>query len=181
MRSSDIRPAHRSSSTYTVLKSVKSTGRKMIMYRQNPMQNILGGLMGFPGGPGGPGFPGGGPFPGPGGPGPFPGPGGPGGPGPFPGPGIPGPGGQGAPGGPPPSYIPPKPGTGPGFSVQAINPGAIVGCRFRYVYIWQSNGDAYWAYLTFVGRNSVAGFRWTGFNWVYFGLDTRFIDQFTCI
>ncbi|WP_309472246.1 hypothetical protein [Paenibacillus sp. YN15] len=62
----------------------------------------------------------------------------------------------------------------------AVDPGSIAACRFRYVYIWQRNGDEYWAYLTFVGRNSVAGFRWIGFTWVYFGLDLRFIDQFVC-
>jgi hypothetical protein len=165
------------------------------MYRQqNPLQ-WLGGLIGYPTYPTTPGYPGGG-FPGGGYPGggfpgtpgfpPFPGPG------PIPGPGhgpIPGPGpgpgpiggsGQGAPTSPPPGFVPPKPGGSGGFSVQAVNPGAISGCRFRYVYIWQSNGDAYWAYLTFVGRNSVAGYRWIGFTWVYFGLDLRFIDQFYC-
>ncbi|WP_438444766.1 hypothetical protein [Gorillibacterium sp. sgz5001074] len=170
------------------------------MYRQNPIQNLIGDLFGYPSTPGQPGgfpggvpggFPGGGVpggvfpgggypgFPGIPGPGPMPGPG-PVGPGPI-GPGVPGPGGVHgqAPTGAPPSFVPPKPG-GTGFSVQAVNPGAISACRFRYVYIWQSNGDSYWAYLTFVGRNSVAGYRWIGFTWVYFGLDLRFIDQFYC-
>lgn len=62
----------------------------------------------------------------------------------------------------------------------AVDPGAIAGCRYRFVYIWQTNGRSYWAYLTFVGRNSAAGYRWSGFNWVYFGIDLRFIEQFYC-
>lgn len=160
------------------------------MYSQNPVQNILGGLIGIPTtpapggpgfGPGGPGTPGGPGF-GPGGPGgPGFGPGGPGfGPGGPGGPGF-GPGGVGAPTGGPPNYIPPRPGGSGDFSVTAVNPGAIYACRFRYIYIWQTNGSSYWAYLTFVGRNSIAGYRWIGFSWVYFGLDLRFVDQFTCV
>jgi hypothetical protein len=33
----------------------------------------------------------------------------------------------------------------------------------------------------FVGRNSVAGWRWNGFRWVYFGVDLRRIDSFVCL
>ncbi|ULL20071.1 hypothetical protein DVH26_32945 [Paenibacillus sp. H1-7] len=157
-----------------------------------------GGPGGFPGGPGGfPGGPGG--FPGtpggfPGTPGGFPGtPGGfPGGPGGFPG-GIPGgfPGGPGgtpgapgsefgAPQSPPPSFVPPE----PSVSMFAVDPGSIRGCLFRYVYIWQNNGDQYWMFLTHVGRRSIAGFRWFGFGptgfWLYFGLDLNRIRSFTC-
>ncbi|WP_420848587.1 hypothetical protein [Paenibacillus oryzisoli] len=150
-----------------------------------------GGPGGFPGGPGGfPGGPGG--FPGgpggfPGGPGGFPGgPGGfPGGPGGFPGgPGFPPPGpgtGQGGyqpPTSAPPSQIPQKPLKAPG--VYAVDPGGISRCLFRFTYIWQSNGQQYWYFPVFVGRTSVSGFRWTGFSWIFFGIDLRFIDSFTC-
>jgi hypothetical protein len=155
-------------------------------------RTIIPGFPGFPGGPGGfPGGPGGFPggpggFPGgpggfPGGPGGFPGgPGGfPGGPGGFPGGpgGFPG-GGFGPPTTPPPSFIPSAPSGGVG--TLAVDPGAIVNCRFRFVYIWERNGDQYWAFLTFVGRQSVAGFRWTGFRWRYFGVDLRQINRFFC-
>nr|WP_244163363.1 collagen-like protein [Paenibacillus pectinilyticus] len=145
-----------------------------------------GGPGGFPGGPGGfPGAPGG--FPG--SPGGFPGgPGGgfPGGPGGFPGgPGFPGPGGPGGPGGgqqpptsAPPSYTPQKPFKAPGSF--AVDPGGISRCLFRFTYIWLSNGQQFWFYPIFVGRNSMAGFRWTGFSWMYFGTDLRFVDSFTC-
>ncbi|MGJ9459548.1 hypothetical protein [Oceanobacillus sp. CF4.6] len=139
-----------------------------------------GGPGGFPGGPGGfPGGPGG--FPG--GPGGFPGgPGGfPGGPGGFPG----GPGGLGGPPGsgqqtgapttPPPSFTP----TQSQFQTYAVDPGGIRGCLFRFTYIWLRR-DAFWFYPTFVGRNSIAGFRWTGFRWVYFGIDLDRIESFQC-
>ncbi|SDE36812.1 hypothetical protein SAMN02799630_05268 [Paenibacillus sp. UNCCL117] len=161
-----------------------------------------GGGPGWPGGPGGPGggpgWPGGGPgWPGgPGGPGGGPGwPGGPGGPGGGPGwpggPGGPGggpgwPGGPGGPGGPsgapqsgPPSFIPKK-----NPQLFAVDPGSIRRCLFRFVYIWQQNGDQYWIYLTFVGPNSISGFRWFGVGpfgyWIFFGLDLRRIDSFFC-
>lgn len=62
----------------------------------------------------------------------------------------------------------------------AVDPGAIFGCVFRFVYIWQENGQQYWAYITFVGPNSIAGYRWTGLFWVYFGLDLKQINEFYC-
>src|SRR3712207_8574504 len=45
--------------------------------------------------------------------------------------------------------------------------------RSRFVYIWLNNGGSFWAWLTYVGRESVAGFRWTRYGWRYFGIDSR--------
>lgn len=119
-----------------------------------------GGSPFFPGQPGG--------FPGqPGGPGGFPG--GPGG-------GPPSGGQQGAPTTPPPSFTPQQ----PQFQPFAVDPGGILGCLFRFTYIWLNNNQAFWFFPTFVGRNSVAGFRWTGFRWVYFGIDLNRIQSFQC-
>lgn len=131
-----------------------------------------GGPFGQPGGPfGQPG----GPFGQPGGPFGQPG-------GPFPGGGaVPGGFGQEPPG-PPPPYIPqisPAQLSG-GPAAFAINPGAIRRCRFRYVYLWLVNGQQFWAWLTFVGRDSVAGFRWNGFRWVFFGINLNRIIYFEC-
>lgn len=146
---------------------------------------------GPPGGPpsgqpgGGPPFgpPGGGPPFGPPGAPPFGLPGGgppfgpPGGP-PF---GAPGGGpGSGPPSGPPPSFVPPHAAAQQGLGAQAINPGAIRRCRFRYVYLWLDNGQQFWAWLVFVGSRSVAGWRWLGFRWVYFGIDLDRIESFIC-
>ncbi|MDN4608801.1 hypothetical protein [Sporosarcina highlanderae] len=132
------------------------------------------GQGGFPGGgfpgQGGPGFPGGG-FPGGG----FPGQGGPS----FPGGGFPGQGGgHQAPTAPPPSYTPAY----PSASLLRVDPGAIRGCLFRYTFIWTSRRNGFWYFPTFVGRTSVAGYRWNPNRrrWQYFGIDLNRIDQFTC-
>lgn len=109
---------------------------------------------GFPGGF--PGFPGGGDddFPG------------------FPGGGF---DQYGPPSGPPPSYSPQQ-----NFSTYAVDPGGIRRCRFRFTYIWLNNGRSFWFYPTFVGRDSIAGYRWRNRRWVYYGTDLRRISSFQC-
>lgn len=86
-------------------------------------------------------------------------------------------GGQtgGVPTSPPPSFTPAQ----PKFQTFAIDPGAIRGCLFRFTYIWLRR-DAFWFFPTFVGRNSVAGFRWSRNRWVYFGIDLNNIQSFQC-
>ncbi|MBT2692277.1 hypothetical protein J7E32_04635 [Bacillus sp. ISL-55] len=119
---------------------------------------------GFPGGPGG--FPGG---PGgyPGGPGGFPG-----GPGGSPGGGQ----GGGPPSSPPPAYVPQEQAT-----AFAVDPGGIRRCMFRFTYIWLIDGRSFWFYPVFLGRNSVAGWRWSPRRgWVYYGMDLRQIRSFQC-
>ncbi len=167
--------------------------------RQRPPQGQPGFPPGFPSGfPSGgqpgfpPGFPSGGQpgfppgFPSGGQPG-FP----PGGP-----PGFPSGGQQGGPptassntppSGPPPNFIPSEAqattlSAGPGGDVStfAIDAGAIFPCRFRFTYIWLNNGRSFWSYIVFVGRNSIAGWRYTGRRWVYFGIDLRRIRSFYC-
>jgi hypothetical protein len=95
-----------------------------------------------------------------------------------------GPGQAGPPSGPPPSFVPQQAAAqtlaGDGVGVFAVDPGAIRPCRFRFVYLWLRGGRQFWAWLVFVGRDSVAGWRWTGFNWVYFGVDLRRIVSFIC-
>ncbi|MBM7570488.1 collagen-like protein [Aquibacillus albus] len=129
-----------------------------------------------PGGPGAPGTPGM-----PGGPG-VPGmPGSPGGPG-MPGmPGMPGgPGQAGPPTSPPPSFVP-QAGQAQGQAhLFAVDPGAIQGCLYRYTYVWLERGESFWFYPTYVGRRSVAGYRWIGFTWIYFGIDLDRIESFQC-
>ncbi|MEW9123895.1 MAG: hypothetical protein AB2421_14385 [Thermotaleaceae bacterium] len=79
------------------------------------------------------------------------------------------------PSGPPPSFVPQQP-----PSLFFVDPGAIRPCLFRFVYIWPTAGPGFWAYLIFLGPNSVSGFRWIGRNWVYFGMDLRNISTFIC-
>ncbi|CAM3696480.1 hypothetical protein [Marinicrinis lubricantis] len=101
----------------------------------------------------------------------------PGAPGQFPGqiPGAQGPG-TGATLAPPPSYTPAQ----TQQATFAVDPGSIAGCLFRYTYVWLRNFEQFWFYPVFVGRNSVAGFRWNGFRWNYFGMSLRQINSFTC-
>jgi len=83
---------------------------------------------------------------------------------------------SGPPSGPPPSFTPQQ----PQAQLFAVDPGAIRPCTFRFVFIWLTNGQSFWAWLVFVGPRSVAGWRWTGFRWVYFGVDLRNIASFVC-
>jgi hypothetical protein len=119
------------------------------------------GLPGFPGGGQGGGFPGGGP------------------------PSSPPPGGQQRggnqpPPGPPPNFTPQMTTMQGGPSVMAIDPGAIRRCLFRYTYIWLRR-DSFWFYPIFIGRRSIAGWRWIGWRWVFFGTDLDNIQSFTCV
>ncbi|WP_164214443.1 hypothetical protein [Virgibacillus sp. YIM 98842] len=76
---------------------------------------------------------------------------------------------------PPPPFVPQQ----SQFQTFAVDPGGIRGCLFRFTYIWATR-DAFWFYPTFVGRNSIAGFRWQGNRWVYFGIDLNRIQSFQC-
>jgi hypothetical protein len=82
-----------------------------------------------------------------------------------------------APTAPPPHYIPPKPAATP----YAVDPGAIRHCLYTYTYVWLQRGKPFWFYPTHVGRHSVSGYRWNGHFWMYYGIDLRFIDSFTCV
>lgn len=93
-------------------------------------------------------------------------------------PGLPS-GGQmsGPPTTPPPNFTPSQ--QQQGVQTFAIDPGAIRGCLFRFTYVWLRR-NAFWFYPVFVGRRSVSGYRWTGFQWVYFGIDLDRIQSFQC-
>ncbi|AJO18355.1 MULTISPECIES: hypothetical protein [Bacillus] len=79
---------------------------------------------------------------------------------------------------PPPSQFPQD--TGP--SVFAVDPGGIRRCLFKYTFIRLRNGSHFWFYPVFVGRYSIAGYRWRPrqFRWVYFGIDLNEITSFSC-
>ncbi|TKH45388.1 transporter [Paenibacillus terrae] len=81
-----------------------------------------------------------------------------------------------APTAPPPQFTPPK----PLVTAYAIDPLAISGCLFRNTFVWLTNGERFWLYPVFVGRTSVAGFRWNGRFWTYYGVDTNRIESFSC-
>lgn len=83
----------------------------------------------------------------------------------------------GPPTSPPPSFIPQQ---RQDVGVFAVDPGSIRNCLFRNTYIWLNNGRGFWIYPTYVGRNSVSGFRWNGFRWTFYGTDLGRITSFQC-
>lgn len=78
----------------------------------------------------------------------------------------------------PPSQVPSYPDT----NLRAVDPGGIAGCLYRYTYIWTSRNKGFWYYPTFVGRTSIAGYRWDPrhYRWEYYGLDLKHVDSFRC-
>lgn len=98
--------------------------------------------------------------------------------------GQPGGGQQGGrpPSGPPPSVTPSKqsPMVQSAHGTFAVESQTLRPCLFRFVYIWPRRGRGFWAWLTFVGRRSVSGFRWDGRRWLRFGMDLRQIESFIC-
>lgn len=96
----------------------------------------------------------------------------PGGPGGSPGGGQ----GGGPPSSPPPAYVPQEQAT-----AFAVDPGGIRRCMFRFTYVWLIDGRSFWFYPVFLGRNSIAGWRWSRRRgWVYYGMDLRQIRSFQC-
>lgn len=88
------------------------------------------------------------------------------------------PGGNMAPQGPPPNWTPEY----PEIQARAIDPGAITGCMYRFTYVWLSRRQGFWFFPVFVGRRSVAGYRWNSRRrrWEYTGIDLNQINSFTC-
>ncbi|CAM5794004.1 hypothetical protein BBOR36S_03361 [Brevibacillus borstelensis] len=79
---------------------------------------------------------------------------------------------------PPPSRIPSAPRS---FGQQfRVDRGSFRGCLFRFTFVWLRNGRSFWFYPVFVSRTTVAGYRWNGFTWQYFGLALNRIVSFTC-
>lgn len=93
-----------------------------------------------------------------------------------------GPPGQGQAGGGPPTSPPPSfvPTQTQQIETFAIDPGSIRRCLFRFTYVWLRGFQQFWFYPIFVGRTSVAGWRWNGFRWIYSGISLRQIQSFSC-
>lgn len=87
---------------------------------------------------------------------------------------------------PPPNFKPSKAqatemtAQGPGGVTTLVSAGSLSPCLYRFVYLWLTNGNEFWVYLTYLDYQTAAGFYWTGFNWAYFGIDLNRIDSFFC-
>jgi len=75
----------------------------------------------------------------------------------------------------PPAYIPQQ---APGL--RAVDPGAISRCLYSNTYIWLNNRQDFWFFPTFIGRRSIAGYRWMHRHWVFMGFSLNMIDSFFC-
>ncbi|WP_435367789.1 hypothetical protein [Metabacillus litoralis] len=84
----------------------------------------------------------------------------------------------GPPSSPPPSFVPQQTQQAQAF---AVDPGSIRRCLFRFTYVWLSGNQQFWFYPIFIGQQSISGYRWTGFRWVFFGISLRQIQSFTCV
>ena len=58
---------------------------------------------------------------------------------------------------------------GPGGAIINIRrrPRDFRGCMNRFTYIWLINGNSFWFYPVFAGRNTIEGFRWRRNRWEY--------------
>ncbi|MDS1004372.1 hypothetical protein P9J83_12805 [Clostridium sporogenes] len=82
---------------------------------------------------------------------------------------------------PPPNFYPSGPGSNKGSpNLKAVDPGSIKFCKNKFTYIWPRRGRPFWMWIVYIGRRSISGWRWTGRNWVYTGIDLNTIDSFQC-
>jgi len=56
----------------------------------------------------------------------------------------------------------------------------IIDCMYQYTYVWPAQGSPFWFYPTRVEYGEVSGYRWNGFDWVFYGLDPRYIARVEC-
>ncbi len=77
--------------------------------------------------------------------------------------------------GPPPRFIPEQ-----GVNLYAITPSSISNCLHRHTYIWPIFGKGYWMFPTKVYRDTVTGYKWNGYKWLYFGTTLNSIQSFDC-
>ncbi|MFJ7752187.1 hypothetical protein ACQKGI_12365 [Peribacillus muralis] len=69
-----------------------------------------------------------------------------------------------------------------GGLIKAMDSGSLKGCLYQNTYVWLRNGRSFWFYPTYVGYNSVAGYRWrkSQQRWSYYGTDASEIQAFRC-
>ena len=65
-------------------------------------------------------------------------------------------------------------------NLKAVDPGSIRFCKYKFTYIWPNRGKPFWAWIVYVGRRSISGYRWTGYRYVYFGMGLKQINSFVC-
>lgn len=56
----------------------------------------------------------------------------------------------------------------------------MLNCLNKYTYVWMTDGSEFWYFPTNLGANSVGGYYYDGYQWVYFTIDTQYIDAAVC-
>ncbi|MBK3496698.1 transporter [Viridibacillus sp. YIM B01967] len=81
-----------------------------------------------------------------------------------------------------PSTLSSPPGFSPPIPAWQVGPSGLRRCLFRNTYIWLNNGNSFWFFPTFVGRNTIIGFRWSRrrFGWVYHMINPNTVRSFQC-
>ncbi len=72
----------------------------------------------------------------------------------------------------PPNYIPVRP---------MITPGPIGSCTSRMTYLWMIDGSSFWTMITGISISTVSGYRWNGYNWIFFETNVNNIETFVCV
>ncbi len=72
----------------------------------------------------------------------------------------------------PPNFIPRKP---------VFHPGPIRICINTFTYIWFNDGQSFWTWMSYISNQTIYGYRWNGFRWIYFEAYVYEIDTFICI
>jgi hypothetical protein len=60
------------------------------------------------------------------------------------------------------------------------NPRQFRRCLNRYMYVWLRNGNSFWFYPIYIAGDTLIGYRWREFGWVYFTLNIRRISYYQC-
>lgn len=75
--------------------------------------------------------------------------------------------------GPPPDFTPKKT---PDLYKTELS--AISGAKGKFTYIWLKDGRSFWVYIINAGRNSITGYKWNKFGWIFYGISLKNLESF---
>ncbi|MDR0958226.1 MAG: hypothetical protein LBM16_03340 [Clostridiales bacterium] len=61
-----------------------------------------------------------------------------------------------------------------------IGANSMRSCLGNYAYVWLKSGESFWLYVTYIGRQSIYGYKWTYFGWAYSAVNVFMIRRFFC-
>lgn len=64
--------------------------------------------------------------------------------------------------------------------INGQKPRGLQNCIFRFTYMWLTNGDNFWFFLTFLGRERACGYRFFGGRWKQYSIALRDITSCHC-